>query len=96
MGIRVCEFHDAVKGNCGISCFDLRNGDITDAVKCVKEVLKVERFFFWIGAEECVLKSKDIIKECFENVLDNKCIINAVPDITSKLPQDKILENNKE
>lgn len=84
------------EGICGIKCDDLCDDDLTDDVKCVKQVIKVKGYEAWFRSKECLLKSKDIIKECFENVLDNTCIINAVTDITSKLPHGLISILNNE
>ncbi|CAO1385437.1 unnamed protein product [Diamesa hyperborea] len=57
-------------GGCDMNCSDLIDDDITDDVKCVKRILNLVGFKAWGSKEFCNSTSKEIIKECFGNVLD--------------------------
>lgn len=66
-----CSTTEENGGNCDIQCSDLNDDDITDDIKCAKQIITAEGIDAWGLTEDCLPISKVILKECFENELDD-------------------------
>lgn len=66
-----CSTTEENGGNCDIQCSDLIDDEITDDIKCAKQIITAEGIDAWGLTKDCLAISKAILKECFENVLDN-------------------------
>ncbi|XP_063702418.1 uncharacterized protein LOC134832355 [Culicoides brevitarsis] len=64
------------KKACNLTCDDLKNSDITDDVKCVKQIynehtlISGDGFNAWsVYSENCKGRTKNFIDECFDSVM---------------------------
>ncbi|CAO1413705.1 unnamed protein product [Diamesa tonsa] len=83
-----------VGGGCIMKCSDLSDDDIADDVKCAKRIVSVEGFNAFVLLETCNSKSREIITECFGNVLNLDKCTNSV-NITSEVKETESTLSNK-
>ena len=77
-----------------MKCSDLIDDDITDDVKCVKRILNHEGFKAWGIMESCLSTSKEIVIECFGNVLELDAFFNSENKTSKVIENESTLTNN--
>ena len=85
-----CSKDDDTEDGCDINCSDLIDDDITDDMKCIKRIISVEGLDAWGLTHQCLPKSKDIIKQCFSNVLDSGETQHVIVQDESKEAKDSV------
>ncbi|CAO1385364.1 unnamed protein product [Diamesa hyperborea] len=63
-----CSITDEVGGNCNVKCDDFIDDDITDDIKCAKQIILAEGLDAWGLTTECQETSERIIEECFNTI----------------------------
>ncbi|CAO1385454.1 unnamed protein product [Diamesa hyperborea] len=64
-----CSKEDGIEDGCDMNCTDLIDDDITDDVKCIKQIISVQGLDAWGLNRQCLPKASEIVNQCFPNEL---------------------------